>query len=437
MPAPKLGGRSVLNISRRVARSVTLFLLLTILLTSHAISKTRETIIHSFTGGKDGKSPVSNLIFDSAGNLYGVALAGGKNQDGVAFELKLNTKGHWTETELYSFAGGSDGAAPEGGLVFDEAGNLYGVTSQGGGTGCSHGCGTVYELTRNAKGKWVESVLYAFTGGSDGGNPSSPLVMDQVGNLYGTTQLGGDASCDFGSCGTVFQLSPDGNGHWTETVIHAFAGGSDGAMPFLGGVIFDSSGNLYGTTSVGGTFDAGTVFELTPSQGGTWKETILYSFEGGTDGDSPGAGLVFFGGALYGTTYAGGNEAQPCPTSGCGTVFQLTLNSGTWTEDVIYAFQGTDGIETLATPVFDQAGNLYGTTFEGGSGPCSVCGTAFKLTPTESGPWQETVLQDFGSRRGDAGTPESGVVLDKSGNVFGTGTLGGKKNVGAVYKIAP
>ncbi len=425
------------TISRQAARSVTLFLLLTVLLASQAVCKSIETIIHSFTGGKDGKSPVSNLIFDSAGNLYGVALEGGKNQDGVVFELKLTPKGHWAEVELYSFAGGSDGGAPEGGLVFDPAGNLYGVTSQGGGTGCTHGCGTVYELTRNGKGKWVKSVLYSFSGGSDGGNPSSPLVMDQAGNLYGTTQVGGDPSCDFGSCGTVFQLSPTESGPWTETVIHAFAGGSDGAMPFLGGVTFDASGNLYGTTSSGGKFGVGTVFELMPGQGGKWKEMILYSFEGGTDGASPAAGLVFFGGALYGTTYGGGSVSPACPTGGCGTVFQLTSNSGIWTEDVIYAFQGSDGIETLATPVFDAAGNLYGTTFEGGSGSCSVCGTAFKLTPTESGPWLETVLHDFGSRRGDAGTPESGVVLDKYGNIFGTGDLGGKKGVGAVFKIVP
>jgi hypothetical protein len=189
---------------------------------------------------------------------------------------------------------------------------------------------------------------------------------------------------------------------------------------------------------VGGRYGIGTVFELTPVKGGKWKETILHAFKGGSDGDNPAAGLALFEGNLYGTTYAGGDGLSCGSEAGCGTVFQLKLNArGRWGKTVIHKFQGSDGIETFATPFFDKAGNLYGATFEGGSGECDVCGTAFELTPTASGPWQETVLHDFGSGPGDAGTPDSGVILNKSGKLFGTTILGGNDGAGAVYEIAP
>jgi uncharacterized repeat protein (TIGR03803 family) len=407
-----------------------------VLVPSAAWEKVTERVLLSFTGGNDGSTPAGILTFDNAGNLYGIAVDGGASKNGVVFELTPTKAGHWTETELYSFTGGSDGAGPEGGVIFDKAGNLYGVTTGGGGNGCSGGCGTVFELTPGKNGLWTESVLYSFTGGSDGGAPDSILIFDAAGNLYGTTDAGGDKSCDLGDspgCGTVFELTPAKSGPWTEKVLHAFVGG-DGAFPLLAGVIFDGAGNLYGTTSLGGRFSEGTVFELAAVKSGQWKETVLHAFKGGNDGAGPGAGLAFdSAGALYGTTYGGGS--QSCP---CGTVFKLTpVSQGHWAETIIHKFVGSDGIGTFATPIFDKAGNLYGTAFDGGGGVCDVCGTAFELTPTPEGPWQETVLHDFGARRGDAGTPLGGLILDKAGRLYGTSELGGNDNVGAVYMMAP
>jgi len=421
----------------RSAFRVAAFLLPVFLATINTYAKPKEKIIHSFTGGKHGGNPSGMLLPDAAGNLYGVASSGGASQNGLVFELKPSPNGGWKESVLYNFAGDSDGSLPVSGVTSDPAGNLYGVTAEGGGTGCNTGCGTVYMLKPDGKGHWTEQVLYSFTGGADGAIPSSPLTVDSAGNVYGTTQYGGNTACDPPSgCGVVFELTPDQSGHWTQKVLHAFAGGEDGALPFLNGVIFDGSGNLYGATPNGGSADSGTVFEITPTRNGSWKEKVIYEFAGGSDGAFPAASLVFNGGSLYGTTYAGGNESGNCPNSGCGTVFQLIPGGGHWTKTTIFAFQGTDGIETLATPVFDLAGNLYGTTFEGGSGPCSVCGTAFELTPA-AGQWQETVLHYFGSRRVDAGTPEAGVLVDSAGNVFGTTEIGGKAGSGALFEIRP
>jgi len=393
-----------------------------------------EKVIHGFHG-TDGSSPVGPLVIDSAGNLYGVAANGGAGQNGVVFKLTRVASGQFSESVLYSFAGGDDGASPRGGVIFDQAGNLYGVTASGGGAGCFSGCGTVYELSRNSHGHWGKKELYRFTGRSDGGTPQSSLTFDASGNLYGTTNVGGDSSCNSGGCGTVFQLSPTASGRWKATVLHTFTGQADGASPFLAGVIFDDAGRLYGVTSTGGANDMGTVFQLTRMPDGTWKDTVLYAFAGGSDGTFPSATLALHQGALYGATYAGGNEGGACPVNGCGTIFKLAPGAGGWEKSLVYAFQGADGIETLATPAFDRAGNLYGTTFEGGSGPCSVCGTAFELTPSASGPWQETVLHSFGARTGDAGTPEAGVVLDQSGALYGTSQLGGTDGLGTVYQI--
>jgi uncharacterized repeat protein (TIGR03803 family) len=414
-------------------------LALILILPAGAWAASQEKVVHSFTGGNDGSTPIGNLVLDKSGNLYGVAGGGGKSKNGVVYKLTPTSGGRWAETVVYSFNGGTDGASPVGGVVFDKAGNLFGVTS-GGGNGCSNGCGTVFELIPGGHGKWTEVVLYTFTGGSDGGSPDTILILDKAGNLYGTTQAGGDASCAPGGCGTVFKLTRLQGGHWKETVLHAFRGGQDGASPFLAGVILSAAGNLYGTTTLGGNYDKGTVFELAPAKGGRWTETILHAFKGGRDGASPAAGLALFKGTLYGTTYAGGEQCvfRGGLSAGCGTVFQLKPAArGKWTESVIHRFHGSDGIETFATPVLDQAGNLYGTTFEGGSGNCGVCGTAFELTPTANGHWKETVLHNFGSRRGDAGTPEGGLILDKTGKLFGTTVLGGNANVGAVYQIIP
>ncbi|MFI5115931.1 MAG: choice-of-anchor tandem repeat GloVer-containing protein, partial [Terriglobales bacterium] len=262
------------------------------------------------------------------------------------------------EKVLYTFQGGTgDGAFPQAGLIFDTAGNLYGTTSLGG----AYGFGTVFELTPTAGGTWTEKVLYSFKNdGTDGSNPKAGVIFDAAGNLYGTTSLGGAGVCQGAGCGTVFELTPAAGGTWTEKVLHSFGGATDGVIPEAG-LIFDAAGNLYGTTGYGGPYNWGTVFELTPAAGGTWTENVLYSFQGGADGAGPAAGLVFdAAGNLYGTTEVGG--AGVCQGNGCGTVFELTpAAGGTWTENVLYRFQsGADGANPYDALIFDAAGNLYG-----------------------------------------------------------------------------
>lgn len=384
-----------------------------------------EQVVYSFPPPNADHPTNSVLTIDRQGNLYGVA--GSPTDNGMVFELTL-VRNRWTKKTIYTFAGGTDGANPQGGMVLDSAGNFYGVTFSGG----QQGCGTVFELTPNEKG-WTESVIYSFACGTDGANPRAALILDKLGNLYGTTTAGGDESCQVGGCGTVFQLTPHGEANWAEIVLHRFAGGKDGYMTF-GGVVLDWYGDLYGTAALGGKYNRGIVFRLTPDVKGEWRETVLHDFKGGNDGAFPAAGLALFAGALYGTTYSGGNPACGV-TNGCGTVFQLTRGyEGQWQEKIILAFSGRDGIESLATPVLDQAGNIYGTTFEGGSGSCTVCGTAFELTLAQ-GKWRETVLHDFGATQTDAGTPEAGVILGPRGHLFGTSSLGGSNGNGTVYEI--
>ena len=258
----------------------------------------------------------------------------------------------WNEKVLHSFNdNGQDGGTPEAGLIFDAAGNLYGTTLGGG----TYGGGTVFELTPTAGGGWTEKVLYSFCSQpncTDGAGPLAGLILDAAGNLYGTTSQGGDYQCPSGTytyCGTVFELKPIAGGGWTEQVLHSFDGsGTDGTYPSAG-LIFDAAGNLYGTTQVGGYYGGGTVFELTPTAGGAWTENVLFSFDG-TGGAVPFAGLIFDGaGNLYGTTYEGGTYSN-------GTVFELTPTAGGgWTEQVLHGFgNGTDGYYPHAGLIFDK-----------------------------------------------------------------------------------
>src|ERR1035441_9689320 len=244
----------------------------------------QEKVLYSFYGGTDGNGPEAGLIFDAAGNLYGTTGAGGTANTGTAFELTPTAGGGWTEKVLYSFgAYGTDGVVPYAGLIFDAAGNLYGTTYAG---GTYYQYGTVFELTPAAGGGWTEKVLHNFVAnGTDGYYPWAGLAFDRFGNLYGTTSTGGTYEG-----GIVFELTPAGSGGWTETVLHRFGNAMDGSGP-LAGLIFDAAGNLYGTTSGGGTYD-GTVFELTPAGGGSWTEKVLWSFGSGTDGFAPQVGLV-------------------------------------------------------------------------------------------------------------------------------------------------
>ena len=289
-----------------IGLSTTLAICAVTVLVTSTWAATNEKVLHSFNGnGADGYQPEASLIFDAVGNLYGTTYWGGTYGFGTVFELTPSGGGGWTETVLHSFQpNGTDGNYPIAGLIFDAAGNLYGTTSAGG----TYGFGTVFELTPEEGGGWTETVLLNFNG-TDGSYPHAGLAFDAAGNLYGTT--GYDGTYHYG---TVFELTPTAGGGWTETVLHSFGNGTDGASPFAG-LIFDAAGNLYGTTSAGGTYGTGTVFELT---GG--REQVLYSFKSryGADGATPYAGLIFdAAGNLYGTTYWGGNY-------GDGTVFELT-----------------------------------------------------------------------------------------------------------------
>jgi uncharacterized repeat protein (TIGR03803 family) len=225
------------------------------------------------------------------------------------FELSPRQGGGWTETLLHNFNNnGRDGVNPQAGLIIDDAGNLYGTTYRGG----IYNSGTAFELSPQQGGGWTEKVLHSFGHGSDGITPDANLTIDAAGNLYGTTYNGG-----IHGRGTVFELTPREGGGWTETVLHSFGNGSDGANPYAG-LIIDANGNLYGTTLAGGIHTAGTAFELSPRQGGGWTETILHSFGNGTDGNSPYAGLIFdASGNLYGTTLEGGIHSY-------GVVFEIT-----------------------------------------------------------------------------------------------------------------
>jgi uncharacterized repeat protein (TIGR03803 family) len=329
---------------------------------------------------------------------------------------------------LYRFSGGVDGGQPNAGLIFDGAGNFYSTTYQGG----TYGNGVVFELTPNSDGSWTESVLYSFTGGSDGGTPYSALTFDTKGNLYGTTGAGGAYGY-----GTVFQLTPTG-GSWTETVIYSFTGGSDGANPWYG-VTFDAAGILYSATSAGGVQGQGVVYKLTPNTDGSWTYGLLHSFTGGQDGSYPlyGGSLTFdTAGNLYGATSDGVDPWGYCPSGNdCGSIFEMTRQSdGSWKELVIFRFDGSHGLKPLSPVIFDSAGRLYGTASGGGG----FYGTAFKLTRGAKGKWTETVLHEFGGDQ-DGAYPAGGVVFNKAGALFGTTALGEDLNghccVGQVFGL--
>jgi uncharacterized repeat protein (TIGR03803 family) len=256
--------------------------------------------------------PGAGLIFDSVGNVYGTTLYGGTSVGGTVFKLTRNSDGNWTESVLHSFFG-TDGFALECRLIFDGAGNLYGTTDMGG----AYGYGTVFKLTPNSDGSWTESVLYSFKGAPDGQEPTAGLVFDAAGNLYGTTEFGGSKNCPSAPypCGTVFELTPNSDGSWTEHVLHRFTG-NDGNYP-VAGVTFDAAGNLYGTASSGGADNFGVVFKLTPTSGGGWSYRVLHTFAN-KPGFEPYGGLSFDAtGNLYGTTTGDGSTTY-------GSVFEIT-----------------------------------------------------------------------------------------------------------------
>lgn len=406
----------------QAARALSVAFVLTVFATQSAQALTYN-VIYNFTGGSDGTSPYAGLTIDRTGVLYGTTLSGASG-NGTVFKL-AKTGSNWILTTLYTFTGGNDGANPRSKVIIGPDGSLYGETFSGGGSACGgRGCGTIFTVRKSCPGPichWTESVLYRFTGGTDGAEPVGDLVFDSSGDLYGTTVQGGKPhGCGGPGCGTVYKLTHSG-GSWTQSVLYQFAGGRDGAFP-NGGVIFDTSGNIYGTTCCGNSNNAGTVFELTPAGGG-WSERILYAFHGHADGDEPVTGLIFdSSGNLYGSTIFGG--------TGGGTVFELTPSGGNWIFSVIYSVRGIAG--PYGTLMMDTSGNLYGTTFQDG---LHLFGSAFKLTRSGGG-WTYSSFHDFTDGL-DGGYPLSTLVFDSTGNLYGTAALGGSHGAGVIVGITP
>jgi uncharacterized repeat protein (TIGR03803 family) len=338
----------------------------------------------------------------------------------------------------YTFAGGKDGANPFVGLTPDGLGNFYGATGNGGNKSKnSLGSGTIFKLSPKSGAGWTKTMVHVFTGGLDGADPYGNLILDSAGNIFGTAHNGGITTCD---CGVVFELSPTSSGGWKETLLHAF-NAKNGSFPSAN-LIFDTAGNLYGTTSFGGPgcisalCGSGLVFELSPLSGGGWKEAVLYSFKNGADGGYPVAGLVFdTAGNLYGTTQQAGNTSGSCGGhGGCGVVFELSPRSGGgWRETVLHAFASSDGDTPRAALVFDQGGNMYGTTNFGGS---SQCGIVYKLSPVSGGGWTESTTWNFTCGI-DGAFPVAGLIVDTAGNLYGTTQYGGANGYGAVFQVAP
>ena len=383
---------------------------------AQAASAQTFRLLYQFKSGPDGDNPYASLILDAEGNLYGTTMIDGAYSCGTVFKVSPEGK----ETVLHSFTGtGGDGANPVAPLTRDAAGNLYGTTEYGGlfGGACGgNGCGVVFKLDPAGK----ETVLYRFTGipQVDGMNPQQGLVRDSKGNLYGTTSQGGIYSYG-NSYGTVFKIDPAGE----ETLLHSFNPFTppydDGWFPIGGSLLRDADGNLYGTTYIGGVYYRGIVFELDPNG----IESVLYGFgsAGAGDGALPSGTMVRDpAGSLYGTTIQGG-------AVGAGTVFKLDPNNK---ETIIHSFAATatDGAVPGGGLVRDSAANLYGTTSEGGS---LLYGTVFKLD--SSG--KETILHNFSGKNGD--WPELGVVRDSKGNLYGTTQYGGAYGGGVVFKVSP
>jgi uncharacterized repeat protein (TIGR03803 family) len=396
-----------------------------------------EKALHNFNPHQ-GTHP-SSVILGPDGNIYGITVIGGANGVGTVYELTPAAGGRWLETKVIDF--GRKGNFPNTVMV-GAGGNLFGSEEEG-----PSGCGGIFELTLDSAGHWQETILHDFSC-AEGLYPESALVRDGAGNLYGTAWGGGT----FGD-GTVFELSPAAGAGWSFRVLHSFDG-TDGAHPQTA-VAIDGSGNLYGTAlcggssagtlnifefppDCGGAVGVGTVWELSPQSDGSWGESTIYNFAGGTDGANPSAqGQLIFdmAGNLYGTTHNGG-------THGLGTTYELSPNGdGTWSEKILHSFTGEDGIAPSGNVIADGTGNLYGETF--GPGCYLGCGAGgesggqlvYKLSPNADGSWTETVMHRFDDPV--SGGPSMGLIMDAAGNLYGTTWMGGAYNNGVVFEITP
>lgn len=378
----------------------------------------RETVLHTFTNGSDGASPMAGLITDSAGNLYGTAAFGGNPPYGVVFKLSSDRKGGWSYQVIYTLQNGADGVYPEGALAMDGQGNLYGTTVYGG----KYAEGTVFQLIPDRKGQWKLGKTYDFVGTYDGGKPTAGVILDSRGNIYGTTSLGNN---DYGY-GSVFALIPGRKG-WTEKTVHLFTGGVDGSNPH-GSLVVDRKGNLYGTAPFGGAYNEGIAFEMHP-KGRQWKEIDLHDFTGGSDGQQPESNLIFDkSGNLYGTTAMGNTVFELSPAGG----------QGSWALATLYHFTGgADGNAPYSGLAFDKAGRLYGATALGGNQnqncPNGECGVVYSLTPQQDGQWSENVLWSF-TGGADGAAPYATLVFDGSNKLYGTTYTGGQ-GYGVVFAL--
>ncbi|MGA9968293.1 MAG: choice-of-anchor tandem repeat GloVer-containing protein [Terriglobales bacterium] len=395
------------------------FSALAVLLPARALTATNYKVLHAFAvKGEDGGGPFAPVVLDAQGNLYGTTWGGGAYGYGTVFELSPSSGGRWIEKVLHSFCaehGCLDGSLPIAGLTLDPTGNIYGASEE-----------AIFELSPDSDG-WRFAVLYR-------GGCRSNLLLDKAGNLYGPFGRG------TGHGGAISELIR--GSRWTLKTLYSFCPTIpcvDGDSPDA--VIADAAGNLFGTTQLGGkgiSGDWGTVFELRHTANHGWKHLLLHSFQAFQgDGEVPYAGLVpDSSGSLYGTTSTGGKYT--CYNAGCGTVFKLSRDpQGHWKETILHNFeQGKNGEGVGAGLVFDKAGNLYGATADGGIGACAVgCGVVFKLSPRSDGTWQYSVLHRFTGK--DGANPAAALILDKQGNLYGTTTQGGAGGAGVVFQITP
>ena len=405
---------------------------LCLLLVSSAFAQYTETLLYSFGGvTHDPNDPSTGLVMDASGNLYGSSGLGGAHSEGSIYKLTPSGTG-WTETNLFDFAGGSAPGQPSGPIIFDAAGNIYGVSQSGG----VKNNGTVYELSPTSSG-YVLTNQYNFLGGSDGNWPTGSLAFDANGNIYGTTFQGGGGtgqSC-FGGCGVVFQITPSSSG-WTEKVIYAFTGGADGAAPG-GNLLIDKLGSVYGSAANGGSTacgssGCGTVFRLIPNAG-SWHFAVIHSFQGKVGGAVP-VSLAFDSATnIIGAAQNGGSI---CTTgAGCGVIFKLTrpTGSGFWKETVLHPFTAKNDGQLPDAVTIDSNGNIFGTCF---FGPWNGEGVVWEVSPSGTG-YTFSVLAGFSDVTADGAQPDAGVIVDPSGNLFGTTAGGGAFDHGTVFELSP
>jgi uncharacterized repeat protein (TIGR03803 family) len=403
-------------------------------------AQSTETVLHAFTGPpNDGARPQGGVVFDQSGNLFGATSEGGNSRCtrtgcGTLYELSPDGSGSWAYATIYTYLGGADGADPGTTPAVDGKGNVYVSALDGG----SKAYGTILKFESNGEGGWTPELVHSFQG-PDGAYPFG-LTLDQAGNLFGMTEDGGGAAGD----GTVFELSPKSGGGWTEQVLHTFTGtGSDGAYPRFNTVTLDAAGNIFGLTVGGGNpacpGGCGVLFVLSKNSSGQWLYKTLYEFSGGSDGTaSSGNVVVDSSDNIYGASPTGGRLAGTCQLDGCGYIYKFTHGTGAnWTKTTLYQFApltvNGDGTapENIA---MDSAGNIYGITDT----------TLFELTPASGGKWIKTTLAAF--NYGPNGSePTGSLLLDSSGNIYGVDEQGGdlsctinySTGCGLVYEVTP